>query len=113
MPCGSSGKKKPKGNDVSLAFRDLLEILNAAPQTTHIIVDITSNPQFQTGATISGALAVQRHRQMGKWLVIGTSSVGQFISRALMSLGKHNIEWFDTEEEAMAHLATLTISGEQ
>lgn len=103
--------QQPQANDINIAFGTLLEVLDAAKQTVHIVVDVQAKPDFPLHATIVGAMQVQGHTYMGKWLVIGANRLSKTIGSAITTLGKDNIEWFTTSEDAYNRLRDLQDVG--
>ena len=94
--------------DVVTAFRDLNTILNEASEPIYVFVDLRERPNFPLADTLRGALdGPFRNPNLKEWLVIGSSPMAHTIGRMLSSITRrHNIKWFNTEEEAVAYLKT-------
>lgn len=101
--------QNPVENDVRIAFLHIEEILNDTTQETHIIVDLTANPRFPMKATLNGAMKINQHPRMGNWLVIGGNHAARIIGRSLSMLGRMNVSWYESEEEAMGYLKNLNV----
>lgn len=97
----------PNVYDIENAFAYIDQVLDRADTPVHIIVDVRSQPKLPLGKTMSNAIKAQRTDMMGKWLVIGADWRAEFIGKTISSVGKNNIEWFDSEEEAMQRLNDL------
>lgn len=97
----------PTVQDTRDAFQQINLFLDHSTGTVHLVVDIRNAKQFPLGATISRASSISLHKNMGNWLVIGSNPMAKVISRTMATFGKTNIIWFDTEEQAMAHLNEL------
>lgn len=96
----------PTTADVQTVFSAIYAAQNAATAPIYIIVDLTENPTFPLGITMSAALKAHNHKQMGSWLVVGSNRVARLIGGFLTSF-KQSIEWFDTDEAALLRLSTL------
>ena len=99
--------------DVRPAFRNLTRLLDVAHGPVHVIVDLRNDPRLPLQTTISETMSGPfMHRNMGRWLVIGSNNRAAIIAAVITKVGRiDSIFWFETEEEALAHLATL--EGEQ
>lgn len=97
----------PTIDDIENAFAYINQIIESADKPIHIIVDVSSQPKLPLGKTITNAIHTQRMDKLGKWLVIGADWRAEFIGKTISSVGKNNIEWFATEEEAMQRLDEL------
>ena len=97
----------PTHKQVTHAFDSIRETLDHAAGTVHCLVDLRLNPSFPLAATFNGALQLQSHKNMGKWLVIGGNSTARFIGRTIASAVHNNIEWLDTEKDAYRLLQSL------
>jgi hypothetical protein len=81
-------------------------ILNEAPEPIYVFVDLRERPNFPLADTLRGALdGPFRNPNLKEWLVIGSSAMAHTIGRMLSAMTRrHNIKWFDSEEEAVAYL---------
>ncbi len=99
----------PTAADVQTVFNAIYAAQNAATSPIHIIVDLTENPTFPLGITMSAALKAHNHKHMGSWLVVGSNRVARLIGGFLTSF-KKSIEWFDTDEAALMRLSNLMMT---
>jgi len=95
--------------DVHTAFRQMVDFMDQAVSTVHVIVDVRQDPLFPVSAVVSEVLTgPARHPRMGNWLVIGSNRLAELIGKILVSItGRKNIYWFKTEPEALAYLDTI------
>ncbi|MBC6956776.1 MAG: hypothetical protein J5J04_01390 [Anaerolineae bacterium] len=95
-----------KREDVIPAFKTLYTLLDDAPQSICILVDLRERPNFPLTDTLRGALdGVFQHHNLDKWLVVGSTSLAQTIGRTLSAITRRsNILWFKTYDEAIAYL---------
>lgn len=93
--------------DVTHAFHDLIECLDAASTPQYVIVDLRADPRFPLIETFRAALnGPFRHPNLSEWLVVGANSVARSIGSALVSVSsRDNIRWFNTYEEALDYLS--------
>lgn len=95
----------PHERDIETAFHQILDNLDSNAQITHVIVDITANPQFPLDQTIHHALTVHEHPCFGKWFVLGHTKMAQLIRNALVLLThKDNIVWVQGYQDIEIHL---------
>ena len=80
--------QNPTHRQVTSAFDKIEQHLNSHQRDIHIIVDLRVIPSFPLGATFSGALRIQSHYNMGKWLVVGENPSAKFIARMITSTMK-------------------------
>ena len=99
--------EQPTLDDIENAFAYIDQVLDRADTSVHIIVDVRSQPKLPLGKTMTNAIKAQRTDTMGMWLVIGADWRAEFIGKTISSVGKNNIEWFDSEEEAIQRLDEL------
>lgn len=100
----------PSENDVRIAFLDIEKLLNEATQSIYIIVNLTSNPRFPMKATLNGAMKVNHHPKMGDWLVVGGTHAARIIGRSLTMLGRTNVSWHESENDAHEYLEKLHVA---
>ncbi len=100
--------------DVSVAFRDINERLDAADEPMYVLVDLLENPQFPLLDTIAGALwGPFRHPTLNEWLVIGTNTLARVIARSLSNATRrNNIRWFSSYEEVYAYMDKMRLDGQ-
>lgn len=96
--------------DVAPAFDEITEFLNINPDPCYVVVDLLQNPRFPMVETMRRALAgPYDHPKMQAWLVVGSNRLARQIENFLSTVtGKKNVYWFDTVDEAMAHLHEQT-----
>jgi hypothetical protein len=96
--------------DLRDAFHSINSILNAASEPMYVIVDITSDPNFPLGATITEAASgPYRNPKLKAWLIIGSNGLARIIERILGGLtGRKNVLWFKSEAEVTAYLEQQT-----
>lgn len=99
--------ENPTIEDIESAFAYIDQVLETADTQVHIIVDVSSQPKIPLGKTMTNAIQAQRTDAMGKWLVIGADWRAEFIGKTISSVGKNNIEWFNSDEDAMQRLNEL------
>jgi len=94
---------------VPLAFEKLNAALDAAISPLNVLVDLRNDPVLPLTITIHETITGPfRHRNMGKWLVIGKNWRAQVIASVISKTGlRENILWFDTEQEALIRLDEL------
>jgi hypothetical protein len=102
-------ERSPLEADVRQAFADIMIKLDSANQDVYIVVDILSKPRFPLALTINLSSQAHRHPNMGDWLVIGENIMAKLIGRSISALSDSKVLWFKTEEEAMRHLARVTV----
>lgn len=95
--------------DVYAAFKIITTALVESQNDLFVIVDLRNNPNFPLNATVTGALyGPYRNPRLKEWLIIGSNSTARLIARLLNSISRRdNIHWFNSEDEALAYLATL------
>ncbi|MCB9450757.1 MAG: hypothetical protein H6672_04925 [Anaerolineaceae bacterium] len=93
-------------HDVGTAFAKITEILSQSPTSLYIIVDLRSNPAIPAGPTLKSAFfGPYRDPKLEEWLIISSNRSARMIEKALSSAaGRHNVRWFETEDEAMIYL---------
>ena len=97
----------PTADDIRSAFAMLYETIAGSSATIHVIVDVSSHPKLPLGETVTKALRVQNHDNMGKWLVVGADWRAEFVGSLMNNISKKNIEWFNTYTDAMQRLNQL------
>lgn len=102
-------EKAPIVPDINQAFDSIFRKLDTSEQKVFILVDITNNPRFPIAVTLSRASQAHRHPNMGDWLVIGTNTMAKFIGTTISSMSSSKVIWFDNEQAALQHLASVTI----
>lgn len=94
--------------DVQNAFFALERELQPCRNPVYILVILKGNVQFPVHTTVIHALPVYRNRKVEAWLVVGGNhfarSIASFLARWS---GRRNVYWFQTEQEALAHLHEL------
>jgi len=92
--------------DVPLAFESIVHYLDMVDGPVDILVDLTRNPAIPLATTVRHTLmGPQRHRKMGRWLVVGTNRTAEAVADVISHIGPRiAIHWFSTEEEALAAL---------
>jgi hypothetical protein len=95
--------------DVKIAFKQIDQMLNVAPQPMVVIVDIAADPIFPLSATLQGALfGPHRNPNMLGWIVVGTNSVARVIESTLSRVSNSvAIQWVDSCEEALVLVEAL------
>lgn len=96
---------QPSVVNVNHAFDVLKLHLHNATSAVTIIVDIRSDPNFPLQVTGRRALAITRHPDFEQWMVVGSNRSAQMISNVLKSVVNAKISWFESCEDALAHLA--------
>ncbi len=99
--------------DVDTAFSEITKILYQSPIPMYVIVDLRRDPNFPIGVTLKGAFfGPYRDSKLEEWLIISSNPAARVIERTLASVtGRHNVHWFDTEDEAMAYLESALYQG--
>lgn len=94
--------------DVKTAFGVIDRVLASADGPVYVVVDLLLNPQFPLSDTMFSALSSYSHPLLAEWLIVGGSrgarAIESFLSRVT---GRHNVLWFDSMEEALAHRAQV------
>jgi hypothetical protein len=96
--------------DVRPAFEALTSALDKAQHHTHVLVDLTCDPNIPLAATMQATIAGPfRHPKMGEWVVVGTNWRARMIADVIARVGpRDNIHWFDTEDQALVFLRKLS-----
>ena len=91
---------------VESAFHTVTTLLNTRREATYVLVDLSANPQFPMLQTVSGALfGPHTNPYLKEWLVVGANAAAKQIGRVVTNIsGKHKIQWFDTQDEALAYV---------
>lgn len=101
-------------DDVYSAFKAISVILEQSETELYVLVDILANPNFPFSATVNGAMfGPYRNPKLIAWLIVGSSHAGRMIERVLTAVTKRrNVEWFDSEADALAHMAQQGVDSE-
>jgi hypothetical protein len=90
--------------DVRRAFESIQAVLDSSSAEMCVVVDLRQNPVFPLTETMISAIRPYQHHLLAEWLIIGgnrgAKAIESFLSRIT---GKHNVLWFGTEAEALAH----------
>ena len=101
-------QKQPRLVDIRAAFKEIEDHLNETNTPLYIIVILPPNIRFPVGQTVWEALGCYRHEQSQGWLVVGGNSLAKLIESILVRMTKReNVLWFESESEALAHLASI------
>lgn len=98
----------PKHHDVSAAFQAMMHYLDDAAHKIHVVVNLLDDPKITALETARNALfGPQRHRNMGDWLVVGSSPLAKLVETMMTTFSSNNVYWFSTLEEALAFAEKL------
>ena len=94
--------------DVMTAFRYLRHHLDAAHEPLCVLVTLHPKTNIPLTTTLLEVKSVFTNPMLRAWLVVGDSHAGRAIAHALtLHTHRHNIYWFNTEAEALAHMAVM------
>lgn len=108
-------QRKIEKDDVVTAFAQINQLLNDGKRPQWVIVDLTQNPIFPMLETITQAMkGPYQNEFLMKWLVVNGNPMAKTIERVLShTTGVKKVEWFDTMDEALDHLATVSTNNDR
>lgn len=96
---------QPDKEQIVKAFSSIRTFLEISHRRMYIVVDLSTNPQFNMSVTIQNAMKVHTHAHFGGWLVVGANARAHLIGQALTTMTQsQTIFWFDTVSEATVFL---------
>ncbi len=98
--------------DVTTAFRHIQQHMDAHDHPLTVVVILHPKTNFPLSITVAHALPVYRDERLRAWLVVGKSTFAKIIERVLSYQSqRRTVYWFDTEDEALTYLQTLTTNA--
>ena len=96
-------------HDLHTAGQQIFDALDRTVLPLHVVIDLTSKPEFPVGVTAYELLTGPvNHPMLGEVLIYGSSPSAHLVEDFVVFRGAPDAHWFDSEAEAMAFLQQIS-----